>query len=154
MIIARFLLKWEIKNNKSRIFFNQLKVPWKESFMSDIYRRNSISEFHYFHRVKFHQDKAARHTLKITTAFFEKMKINTSTKYTSIKHFLGMSSDISPMDYCAFGIFKHKPTAIEFRKILEKKWKSILLELLRKAVLSWKSWCRVVVLKQGYQIKH
>ncbi|GBN07980.1 hypothetical protein AVEN_110779-1 [Araneus ventricosus] len=71
-----------------------------------------------------------------------------------------MYPDASPVDYCAFGMFtrdlsKPKSAMIdELWKIVADEWKSIPLEILRKALLSWKLRCRLIVQKKGYQMKH
>ncbi|GBN79439.1 hypothetical protein AVEN_138680-1 [Araneus ventricosus] len=86
-------------------------------------------------RVKLHQDKATSHTSKSTTAFLEKMKTDTGIAFIPFQHFPGKSPDVSPMDYCAFGLLKRvlserKPTTIHgFWKVLEEEWKSISLKI-------------------------
>lgn len=113
-----------------------------------------------FQRVKLHQDKATSHTSKTTTAFLEKMKTDTGIAYIPFQHIPAKSPDVSPMDYCAFGLLKRalskrKPTTIDgLWKVVEEEWKAIPLEILRKALLSWKSRCRLIVQKKGYQIEH
>ncbi|GBM01398.1 hypothetical protein AVEN_236217-1 [Araneus ventricosus] len=70
------------------------------------------------------------------------------------------SPDVSPVDYCAFGLLKralsnHKPTMINgLWKVVEEEWKSIPLETLRKTLLLWKLRCSLIVQKKGYQIEH
>ncbi|GBN23068.1 hypothetical protein AVEN_233990-1 [Araneus ventricosus] len=111
-------------------------------------------------RVKLQQDKTTSHTSKSTTAFLEKMKTDTGIAFIPFQHIPSKSPDISPMDYCAFGLFKRalskrKPTTIdELWKVVEEERKSITLEILRKALLSWKSGCRIIVHKKGYKIKY
>ncbi|GBO46880.1 hypothetical protein AVEN_39946-1 [Araneus ventricosus] len=113
-----------------------------------------------FQRVKLHQDKDASHTSKSTTAFLEKMKTDTGIAHIPFQYIPTKSPDISPMDYCAFGLVKivfskPKPTTIDgLWKVVEEEWKSVPLEILRKALLSRKSRCRLLVQKKGYQIEH
>ena len=62
------------------------------------------------------------------------------------------------MVYCAYGLLKRalsksKPTTIYgLRKVVEEKQKSMALEILRKALLLWKSLLKLVVQEQGCQI--
>ncbi|GBL81716.1 hypothetical protein AVEN_93492-1 [Araneus ventricosus] len=59
-----------------------------------------------FQRVKLHQDKATTPTSKSTTAFLEKMKTDTGTAYIPFQHIPVKSPELSPLDYCAFGLVK------------------------------------------------
>ncbi|GBL97357.1 hypothetical protein AVEN_170474-1 [Araneus ventricosus] len=85
------------------------------------------------------------------------MKTDIGIAYIPFQHIPTKSPDVSPMDYCAFGLLKRvlskcKPTTIDgLWKEVEEEWKSIPLEILRKALLSWKSRCRFIVQKKGYQ---
>ena len=89
------------------------------------------------------------------------MKTNTGIAYITFQHIPAKSPDVSPMEYCAFGLLKRalskrKPTTTidGLWKVAEEEWKAIRLEILRKALLSWKSRCRLIVQKKGYQIEH
>ena len=80
-----------------------------------------------FHRVKHHQDNEIIHTSKGTTAFFDKMKIDARTECIPFQHISTMSSDVSPMNYRTFGLFKRalsklKSTTIDgLCRVMEKK---------------------------------
>ncbi|GBN91889.1 hypothetical protein AVEN_77143-1 [Araneus ventricosus] len=88
------------------------------------------------------------------------MKTDAGIPYIPFQHIPAKSPDVSPMDYCAFGplkrsLFKRILTTIDgLWKVVEEEWKSIPLEILRKALLSWKSRCRLIVQKKGYQLEH
>ena len=74
------------------------------------------------------------------------MKIGTSIEYIPFQYIPGKLPDVLPMDYCVLSLlknirvlslFKRKPSMINgLWKIVEEKWKSIPLEILRKALLS------------------
>ncbi|GBL78197.1 hypothetical protein AVEN_42767-1 [Araneus ventricosus] len=93
-------------------------------------------------KVKLHQDNATSHTSKSTTAFLEKMKTDTGIVYIPFQHIPAKFLDISPIDYCALGLLKRALskrkliTICELRKVVEEKWISIPLEILREALLS------------------
>ena len=80
--------------------------------------------------------------------------------YIHFLHIPAKSPDVSPIDHCAFGLLKRafsKPrptTIVGLWKDVEEEWKSIPLEILRKAFLSWKSRCRLVVQKQDCLTEH
>ena len=59
-----------------------------------------------FDRVKLHQDQATSHTSESTAVFPEKMNTDTSIKHMSLQHIPTKSPDVSPMDYCNFGLLK------------------------------------------------
>ncbi|GBN89118.1 hypothetical protein AVEN_78869-1 [Araneus ventricosus] len=88
------------------------------------------------------------------------MKTHTVIAYIPFQHSPAKSPDVSPMDYCAFGLLKRalskrKPTTIDgLWKVVEEEWKSMPLEILRKALPSWKSRCRLIVQKKGCHIEH
>lgn len=112
------------------------------------------------HCVKFHQDKATSHTSKSTALFFEKMRNETGIEAIPFKCIPPKSPDVSPMDYCAFGLLKqalykrHPKTLDGLWKIVVEEWNKINLDILRKALLSWKSRCNMIVQQKGYQIEH
>ncbi|GBO14483.1 hypothetical protein AVEN_94971-1 [Araneus ventricosus] len=87
------------------------------------------------------------------------MKTDTGIAFIPFQHIPSKSPDISPMDYCAFGLFKRalskrKPTTIDgLRKVVEEGWNSIPMEILRTALLSWKSGCRIIVHKKAIRSK-
>ena len=118
-----------------------------------LYRNN-------FHSMKLYQDKTTSHTSKSTFTFLEKMKIDTSNGNMPFQHILVKSSDVSPIDYCVFGLLKRifskqQPTTIDaLCENAEEKWKVMPLEILRKVVLSRISRCILVVQKQGYQTEN
>ncbi|GBN53232.1 hypothetical protein AVEN_155445-1 [Araneus ventricosus] len=88
------------------------------------------------------------------------MKTDTCIASIPFQHIPTKSSDVSPMDYYAFGLLKralskHKPITIDgLWNVVQEEWKSISLEILLKALLSWKSRCRLIVQKKFYQIEH
>ncbi|GBO25282.1 hypothetical protein AVEN_236346-1 [Araneus ventricosus] len=88
------------------------------------------------------------------------MKTYTGIADVLFQYIPAKSSDVSPMDYCAFGLSKRalskrKSTRTDrFWKVVEEQCKSIPLEILRKALLSWKSRCGLIVQKKGYQVEH
>ncbi|GBL69436.1 hypothetical protein AVEN_111809-1 [Araneus ventricosus] len=92
--------------------------------------------------MKLHQDKATSHTSISNSAFLEKLKTDTVIAYIPFQYIPAMSPDASPMDYCAFSLLtrdlsKRKPAMLdELGKVLEDEWKSIPMEILRKALLS------------------
>lgn len=94
--------------------------------------------------MKLHKDKAAIPFLKITTAILEKRKTDTSIAYIPSQHIAVKSLDVSPMNYCAFGLMKRAiskciPMTIGLWKVVEEEFKSIPLEILGKALPLWKS---------------
>ena len=70
------------------------------------------------------------------------MKIDASTKCIPFQHIPAKSPDISSTANCAFGLLqraisKHKPATIDgLWKVVDEEWKSLALEILRKAILS------------------
>ncbi|GBM17952.1 hypothetical protein AVEN_111098-1 [Araneus ventricosus] len=97
-----------------------------------------------FQRVKLHQDKATSCTSKGTTAFLEKMKTDTGIAYIPFQHIPVKSPDVSPVECYTFGLLKTalskcKPTTIDgLWNVVQEEWKSIPLEILRKALVPWK----------------
>ena len=89
-------------------------------------------EFHFFISV-LHQDKS--HTPKFTAVSLEKMKIDQSLECIPFQPIPSKSADVSPMDFCAFGLLKRalskrKPTTIdELWKVEEEELMSKLLEI-------------------------
>ncbi|GBO20407.1 hypothetical protein AVEN_60674-1 [Araneus ventricosus] len=85
------------------------------------------------------------------------MKTDTDIAYIPFQNIPEKSPGVSLMDYCAFGLLKRahskrKPTTIDgLWKVIEEKWKSIPLEISRKALLSWKSQFRLRFQKKDYQ---
>ncbi|KFM72922.1 Transposable element P transposase, partial [Stegodyphus mimosarum] len=59
-----------------------------------------------FQRMKLQQDKGTNHTSKSTIAFFEKVKPDTDIACIHFKSIPAKSPDVSPMDYCVFGLLK------------------------------------------------
>ena len=65
-----------------------------------------------------------------------------------------------PIDYCALVLLKRvlsmpKPIMIDgFWKAVEEELKLMPLEILQKALLSWKLRCRFIAQKQGCQNEH
>ncbi|GBN54386.1 hypothetical protein AVEN_27048-1 [Araneus ventricosus] len=110
--------------------------------------------------MKFHQDKATSHTSKSTPVFLEKMKNDRVIAYVPFQHIPVMSPDVSPMDCFAFILLTRALSKLiltriyELWKVVEVEWKSIPFEILRKALLSWKSRCRLIAQKNGYQTEH
>ncbi|GBM73022.1 hypothetical protein AVEN_66234-1 [Araneus ventricosus] len=148
MIVAGFSYNGKLKIRKSG---KNVKIN------STYYQEKGLRSFQ---RVRLHKDKFTSHTSKSTKALFEKMKTDTCIAYILFHHIPEKSPDVSPMDYCSVGLLKRalskrKPTKIdELWKVVEEEWKSIPLEILRKALLSWKSQYRLIVQKKGYQIEH
>ncbi|GBN32471.1 hypothetical protein AVEN_194331-1 [Araneus ventricosus] len=82
------------------------------------------------------------------------MKTDAGIAYIPLQHILAKSPDISSKDNCAFGLWKRavskrKSTTIDGLLKVEEEWKSIPLGILRKALLSWKSRCRLIVKKKA-----
>ena len=70
------------------------------------------------------------------------------------------SPDVSPMDFCAFGLLtfalsKRRPTTLTgLWKAVQEEWDRIPLLTLQKTLLSWKLRCRKIVQNKGRPIEH
>ncbi|GBL89123.1 hypothetical protein AVEN_255253-1 [Araneus ventricosus] len=134
-------------NGKLKMRRMEKNVQINSTYYQEKVLRPILTEKHLFipitFRVKLHQDKATSHTSKSTTAFVEKN--DTGIAYIPFQHILAKSPEVSPMDYCAFGLLKRanskqKPTTIDgLWKVVKEEWESIYQEILRKALLSWKT---------------
>ena len=74
----------------------------RQTLGSTHFRPISFISFHFRNdtrRAKFHQYKAASHTWKTTTGFFEKIKIDANIEYEPFQHNPANSSDISHTVY-------------------------------------------------------
>ncbi|GBO29915.1 hypothetical protein AVEN_208472-1 [Araneus ventricosus] len=130
MVVVRFSYngKLKIRRVKKNVKINS--TYYQENFLRPIFTEEI--PFLYpndFQRVKLHQVKATSHTSKRTTAFLEKMTTDTGIAYLAFQHIPAKSPDVSPMDYCAFGLLKialskRKPTTIDgLWKVVEEEWK-------------------------------
>ncbi|GBM51342.1 hypothetical protein AVEN_110799-1 [Araneus ventricosus] len=142
-ILRLRVLQWEIKIKKSGKNVKINSTYYQEKVLHPIFTEEI--PFLYpndFQRVKLHQDKAASHTSKSTTALHEKMETDTCIAYIPFQHIPAKSPDVSPMDYFAFGLLKRalskcKPTTIDgLWEVIEEEWRSIPMEILRKVLLS------------------
>ncbi|GBM27937.1 hypothetical protein AVEN_146159-1 [Araneus ventricosus] len=144
MIDFRVLLRWEIKNKKSGGNVKIESTYYQEKVLRPIFAEEIPLLYpNDFQRVKLHQDKAPSRTSKSTTAFLVKVETDTGIAYIPFQHIPAKSPDVSPMGYRAFGLLKRalpkcKSTTIYgLWKVVEEEWKSIPLEILREAFLSW-----------------
>jgi hypothetical protein len=110
--------------------------------------------------VKLHQDKASSHTSKSTINFLNQKKISTGISYIPFSDIPAKSPDISPMDFCGFGLLKQalrkrKPTTLDgLWKACKQCWEEIPLQTLQKSLISWKYRCRLIVQRKGYHIEN
>ncbi|KFM73915.1 hypothetical protein X975_19894, partial [Stegodyphus mimosarum] len=109
--------------------------------------------------VRLHQDKASSHTSKSTVNFLKEIEQKTGIEAIPFIDISTKSPDVSPMNFCAFGLLK---TALSKRcpKTLTGLWKAVPEKLNRiplltlpKVLLSWKLLCRKVVQNKGCQIE-
>ncbi|GBL93308.1 hypothetical protein AVEN_219449-1 [Araneus ventricosus] len=87
------------------------------------------------------------------------MKTDTSIAYMPFLHVPAKFPDVSPMDYCAIGLLKsalskRKPTTIDGLWNVVDDWKSIPLEILRRAFYHGNHDTDLIVQKKGYKIEH
>ncbi|GBN45107.1 hypothetical protein AVEN_138587-1 [Araneus ventricosus] len=161
IIIAVFSYNGKLKISRVEKNFKINSTYYRERVLHPIFTEEiPFLYLNDFQIVKLHQGKATSHTSKSTTALHEKMKTDTCIAYIPFQHIPAKSSDVSPMDYCVFGLFKRaisklKPITIDgLFKVVEEEWKSIPLAILRKALLSWESPCRLIDQKKGYKIEN
>ncbi|GBN30660.1 hypothetical protein AVEN_237540-1 [Araneus ventricosus] len=146
MIVTGFLLQWEIKNKKSGKNVKINSSYYQEKILRPIFTEEIpfLYPNDFPPRVKLHQDETTSRTSKTTSAFLERMETDAVIAYIPIQHIPAKSPDISPMNYRAFSLLKsslseRKPTRIDgLWKVVAEEWKSLPLEILRKAILSWK----------------
>ena len=74
-----------------------------------------------FHGVKLYQDKTTNHSLKTTTAVWDK---NENIEYILFQRIPAKSPDFSPVDYCAFNLLKRALSKSKFIMI-DGLWKNV-----------------------------
>jgi hypothetical protein len=161
MVIAGISYNGKIKIRKIDKNVKINSAYYQTNVLTPIYKEDIPSLYaNNLEKVELHQDKASSHTSKSTAIFLEKMQIETGIKSIPFKHIPAKSPDVAPMDYCAFGLlkqglYKRRPkTLAGLWKAVEEEWNKIPIFVLRKALLSWKTRCQMIVQRQGYQIEH
>lgn len=161
MIVAGFSYngKLKIKRVEKNVKINS--KYYQEHILSPIFLNEIPSLYPQCHQsVRLHQDKASSHTSKSTVNFLKEMEQKTGIKAVPFTDIPTKSPDVSPMDFCAFGLLKsalskRRPkTLTGLWKAVQEEWDRIPLLTLQKALLSWKLRCRKIVQNKGCQIEH
>ena len=111
-------------------------------------------------KVFVHMDKASSHTSKSTVNYLKMKQIETGISFIPFSDIPTKSPDLSPMDFCGFGLLKQalrtrKPTTLDgLWKTCQQCWQEIPMDTLQKSLLSWKYRCRLVVESQGFHIEN
>jgi [histone H3]-lysine36 N-dimethyltransferase SETMAR len=148
------LKKVEPKVKINSNYYSEKCLPLIFKDIQKLYPKNQLKE------VFFHQDLATSHFSRYTTRKLDQLKSETGINYIPRHHIPVKSPDISPMDFCVFGLVKrglwrHKPKNLKgLWKALQIEWKRLPQEVIQRALESWKSRCRLVVKKCGEHIEH
>ena len=111
-------------------------------------------------KVWLHQDKASSHTSASTHQFLKNMERETGIYSIPFSDIPVKSSDVSRMDFCAFGLLKR---AFESRiprtvgviwKSCQEEWNKMDTSVLRISLLQWKLRCRAIIRTQVHQLEH
>ena len=98
--------------------------------------------------MELHQDRATSQTCATTSQFLQQMERETGIKAIPFTDIPVKSPDVSPMDFCAFGLLK-SALAKRRPKTVAGLWKCM-----EEVLLSWKFRCRLVIKGKGHQIEH
>ena len=98
--------------------------------------------------------------LASTSQFLQQMERETGIKAIPFTDIPVKSPDVSPMDFCAFGLLKsalakcRPKTGTGLWKCVEEEWNKIPMATLQNVLFSWKFPCRLVIKEKGHQIDH